>query len=276
MVEANTGLAQQVAESRTDLMDILPLEALNKPCDDLGLTLPFLAVYYDRPEMLTYLSKRGVDITAFCDPMSFGTPMYYAITLHKSSLIQHLDALGLSVKVPCDNMGTLPLTHAKRIDDQAAIKEILWCDGREERAKTLFLKNFWRARQRRRYIFMRKAIPLLQRVMRGMFARKLSQKKKAIRDTKLRREARATTRREKAAQDIDLESEDEDSIDGLDIEEAEEEVRAYVEAKRAARERLVAMEKARVKAAALEAERQRKLELAQEEALLKKSKKKGR
>lgn len=49
--------------------------------DDLGLTLPFLAVYYDRPDMLKYLRKRGFDLSQPCDPMNFGNTMFYAISL---------------------------------------------------------------------------------------------------------------------------------------------------------------------------------------------------
>ena len=68
---ANNGLAQQVALNDTTLMDVLPTSELEGPIDDLGLTLVFLAVYHDQPEMLEYLRKRGVDLKATCDPMEY-------------------------------------------------------------------------------------------------------------------------------------------------------------------------------------------------------------
>jgi hypothetical protein len=49
--------------------------------DDLGLSLPYLAVFYDRPDMLRYLRKRGFNLKKPCDPMGFGTPMFYAVYL---------------------------------------------------------------------------------------------------------------------------------------------------------------------------------------------------
>ena len=81
VIASNNGLSAQVANGKTDLMDILPVEKLTEPVDDLGLTLIFLAIYYDRPEIIEYLHKRGVDVTKPCDPMDYGNPMFYAIQL---------------------------------------------------------------------------------------------------------------------------------------------------------------------------------------------------
>ena len=71
IVDSNNGMAQQIMENRHDLLDIYSLDEL-KETDDLGLTLPFLAVYYDRPDMLKYLHQRGFDLSTTCDAMKFG------------------------------------------------------------------------------------------------------------------------------------------------------------------------------------------------------------
>ena len=64
-------MAQQVIENRTDLLDILATEDLMRT-DDLGLSLPYVAIYNDRPQMLEYLHKRGVDMSLPCDPADYG------------------------------------------------------------------------------------------------------------------------------------------------------------------------------------------------------------
>ena len=71
IMDANDGMAQQVIENRTDLLDILSTEELLR-VDDLGLSLPYVAIYHDRPLMLEYLHKRGVDLGVPCDPADYG------------------------------------------------------------------------------------------------------------------------------------------------------------------------------------------------------------
>jgi hypothetical protein len=71
IVEANDGMAQQVAENRTDLLDLLLKKDLEK-VDDIGLSLPYLAVHYDRPEMLLYLHGRGLDQCSTCATPTWG------------------------------------------------------------------------------------------------------------------------------------------------------------------------------------------------------------
>ena len=113
IVQDNSGMAQQVADNMHDLLDLCSVEELNQT-DDLGLTLPYLAVYNDRPDMLTYLHKRGVKLGLPCDPMEYGTPMFYATTLHKQACVETLDILGYSVKEHCNKYEEVPLHHAKR------------------------------------------------------------------------------------------------------------------------------------------------------------------
>ena len=212
VVEANNGLAQQIAESRTDLMDILPLESLEGPIDDMGLTLPFLAVYHDKPDMLEYLKRRGVDITAPCDPMGFGNPMFYAIQLKRTRLILTLDILGCSSKEPCDCLGVLPATYADRLDDPFVKEALKYSFGKDERARVLYLKHFLRRKYRKIYLFKLKAIPLLLRCVRGMFGRKIGRLLRNVRDTLRRRRERKKRVQQKLADGIDLDSDDEDSI----------------------------------------------------------------
>ena len=103
-LNSNDGMAQQIQEGRTELLDLLPLRELEK-ADDLGIKLPYLAIFYDRPEMLVYLYKRGVDLTKPCDAMDFGTPMFYAVNFNRVRLVETLDSLGVSLNSGCDTLG---------------------------------------------------------------------------------------------------------------------------------------------------------------------------
>jgi hypothetical protein len=82
IIDSNTNILQQVVDNKTNLLDLLTYEQL---CgfDDLGLNTAFLAVYYDRPDILRYLIRRGVDLRACCDPMNYGTPVFYAESYNK-------------------------------------------------------------------------------------------------------------------------------------------------------------------------------------------------
>lgn len=81
IVDSNKAFLQEVMDNKTGLLDISELEELNET-DDLGISLPFLAVHYDRPDILCYLLKRGVDLSAPCDPMAHGNVMFYAGNCH--------------------------------------------------------------------------------------------------------------------------------------------------------------------------------------------------
>ena len=212
IVTANSGIAQQIAENRTDLLDILPKSALNAPTDDLGLTPAFLAVYYDRPEIINYLHSRGVDFSKPCDPMEFGTPMFYAINLGRSRLISQLDMLGAGIDKPCDRFGQLPMVHVNRLDDQGALTAIKWSAGKEKRAAVLFFKHFLRSKCHKRYLRMLVAIPLLQRIVRGLLGRTFVRRKVEALIVFQRREARRLQREAKIAAGIELDEGDEDTV----------------------------------------------------------------
>lgn len=217
VLEANTGIAQQIAENRTDLLDILPSSVLSIPTDDLGLTPAFLAVYYDRPEMIDYLHKRGVDLKKPCDAMNYGTPLFYAVSLGKTRLIYQLDMLTNSIGSSCDTFGQLPMVHAQRLDDHRTIEAINWAATKEKRAGLFFMKHWRRIQCRKMYFKMVKAIPLIQRIVRGMIGRKIIRSKRAAIEAIGRRAARKLRRDMKIAEGIDLDSDDEDTvIEGID------------------------------------------------------------
>jgi len=213
VLDSNTGIAQQIAENRTDLLDILPASALSAPTDDLGLTPVFLAIQYDRPDMLDYLYKRGVDMKAPCDPMNFGTPMFYAVTLGKARLIGLLDFMGCTIHTACDKLGTLPIVHATRMDNQSAMEAITWAAGKERRAADLLLKHWKRMKCRKLYFKMRAAIPFLQRTVRGMIGRRKFRKVWTIKQTQIRRAERATRRAQKLEEGVELDSDDDDTVE---------------------------------------------------------------
>lgn len=171
ILEHNTGTAQQIQENRNDLLDLLSVDQL-KELDDLGLSLSFLCVYYDRPDMLGYLHNRGINLNESCDPIKFGNPMFYALSMNRHQIIVKLHDLGYSITNPCDTFNTLPLIHAYRIDDKILIELINNLAGRESRAWILWRKHFLRKKYTKIYAYIRiKGIPLLQRAIRGFFGR---------------------------------------------------------------------------------------------------------
>ena len=187
IIEFNDGMAQQIIENKTYFLELYTKEELQKT-DDLGLTLPFVAVYHDRPDMLRYLSVRGLDLSAPCDPMGFGNPMFYAVTWRKYRIVDVLDLLGVSVVNECDMFKQTPLAHAERIDDPIMIKLINNLKGRNERVRIFFEKNFLRSKCRRMYRLARAAIITIQRIIRGKLARmKAASKRKKLR-AKLKKE----------------------------------------------------------------------------------------
>jgi hypothetical protein len=190
IVESNNGRAQQIIENNNitpAFMELYSKEELLET-DDLGLSLPFIAVYHDRPEMLRYLYNRGLDITIPCDSMNFGNPMFYAVIWHKYRLVDMLDLLGCSVSNPCDSFKQSPRSHAERLDDSLMIELINNLEKRPERVKTLFMKNFLKAKYRRLYKNALRAIILIQRIIRGKLARmKAISKRKKLR-AKLKKE----------------------------------------------------------------------------------------
>lgn len=178
VLESNDGATQQVIENRTDLLDFLDTERLSQ-CDDFGLSLPFLAVYYDRPEILKYLHKRGVDLSLPCDTMKFGNPMYYAVTLEKPRLIKVLHKLGCYATAGCDAwFNATPTHYASRIDNDYSKAEIKTLCGQTQRAATFLIKNFYRHKYRKQFLQKIDAIRLIQRVARGMIAREYVEMKR--------------------------------------------------------------------------------------------------
>jgi len=209
LVDANTGIAQQIIENRTDLLDLLTLEQLEES-DDIGLNAVFLAVYYDRPEILRYLKQRGINLTIYCDPMKFGTPMYYAVSLNRRNVISELDRLECYAKNPCDCLNQTPIMHADILGDKGLKEFIIKVSKRKELALILFKKNILRILYRKRYLFkINSSIPLLLRVMRGMLGRK---KVKRLRE-KILKERLKAEKAERRRLGMYVEDDDDDDED---------------------------------------------------------------
>jgi hypothetical protein len=177
VTESNTGAAQSLIEGRTDMLELMNLEELQEP-DDIGLKLTYLCVFYDQPEILKYLHKRGVNFNVACDPMNFGTPLYYAITMSRLRIVETLDEIGVSLLDPCDGLGQLPMTVAERYDDKAMVDLLDVLINRSFRAVELIIKNFLRSKQRRIYLAKVAGAKRLNRVARGMLARKHVKRKR--------------------------------------------------------------------------------------------------
>jgi hypothetical protein len=173
IIESNDGMVQQILENRTDWLDLLSKEELERT-DDLGLSLPFLAAYYDKPDAIRYLHKRGFDLSLPCDPVGFGNVMYYAVTLGKIRIVETLDAIGYSVTKPCETIFQKnAIYYAGRKDDIYLMELLEQIRSREERAHSLFLKNFLKAKYRRLYLKKKASALKIQRVTRGKISRQL-------------------------------------------------------------------------------------------------------
>jgi len=183
VMESNNGMAQQVIENKTDQLDLYSLEEIIEP-DDLGLTLPFLAVFYDQPDILEYLARRGVDLRSTCDSVGFGTPMFYAVTLQKTRIISVLDKLKCSVNSSCDRFNQTPLFHAERLGNPHVSEVVNVCSQRENKAKDMFYKNFIKSRARKNFLKMKSACIIIQRFIRVQFARSNAEDDEDISDFK--------------------------------------------------------------------------------------------
>lgn len=172
VVDSNDGIGQQVMENRTDLLDLMSVDALMNG-DDLGLSASFLAVYYDQPEIIRYLHRRGVNLSQPCDNVGFGNAMFYAVMFSKKRLIAELHHLGYLVQSPCENtFYRPPLHYAKRRDDPDIVALLTSILTREDRAKSLLRKNVLRNFQRREYLIFRKRLILLQSLYRRRLAKR--------------------------------------------------------------------------------------------------------
>jgi hypothetical protein len=177
VMESNTGIGQQIAENRTDLLDLLTLQQLNEP-DDFGLTSLFLCVYYDRPDILTYLHRRGLDVAAVCDPMEYGTPMFYAVSMGRRDCVKRLDQLGVSVELPCDSLNLTPEAHAARIGDDDMKALLVGIVERKHDAARLVTGFFRSIREKK--IIQRKQIAVIkiQSLARGIQGRSKASKQR--------------------------------------------------------------------------------------------------
>jgi hypothetical protein len=177
ILNENTGASQCVAEGRIDLLEFLTLEQLNEP-DDCGLTLIYQSIYYDQPEVFKYLVKRGVNPHTFCDPMHFGTPSYYVVTLRRHRMLEVLDSVNVAFTDPCDSLEQVPMVHAKRIDDHQMIEGLDMYIFRGVRAQLLISKNYRRSVDRKRFLRVRSAAKTINRLLRGRWDRKRVEKYK--------------------------------------------------------------------------------------------------
>jgi ankyrin repeat protein len=116
-ISSNSGIAEMVIENKTVLLDLLTVQELQSPDDDSGLSTLFLAIYYDRPDIIRYLHKRGVDLSGYCDPYFNGTALYYAVSFGRFGIVELLQKLGCSLEISCDSFGQTPLKTAEMLEN---------------------------------------------------------------------------------------------------------------------------------------------------------------
>lgn len=173
VVDHNDGINQSVMEKRTDLLDLMTNDQLIAG-DDLGLSVAYSAVYYDQPDIIKYLHNRKIDLSQPCDPMGYGTPLFYAIMMSRLQVMTTLQKLGYSLQKPCENtFYQTPLHYAKIKGNVDVIEFITKVVTREQRAKDLLQKNMLRRQCQRKYLAIRRKIIKIQTLFRGRQARQL-------------------------------------------------------------------------------------------------------
>ena len=150
IVQSNSGIGQMITENKTDLLDLATVEELQLPDIDSGLSAVFMAIYYDRPDVVKYLHRRGVDLSKSCDPMGFATPFFYIVSFSRFELLGLLDQLGYSLEVPCDTFRRTPLTRAVKINDTSMRDEIIRLITRRHDALNLLTRDSLRFLHRTR------------------------------------------------------------------------------------------------------------------------------
>lgn len=128
--------------------------------------------------------KHDIFAAAMCDPVNFGNPMFYAVSMRKYRCVDMLDLLGVSVKAECDMLKQTPTDHARRLNDYEMIKLIESISGRGLRVANFFYNNYLRAKVRRWFKKVVECVKTIQRLMRGKLGRKKA-KKKRIKKKKL-------------------------------------------------------------------------------------------
>ena len=100
--------------------------------DDESLSPAYLAIAYDRPEVLYFLAREGgVDLRAFCD--DYGTPAFYASYDAKVRCLEALARLGVDLRAPCTVFGEKPASFFQR-HDPAVVDELMRVLNLKDRA----------------------------------------------------------------------------------------------------------------------------------------------
>jgi hypothetical protein len=197
VIESNRGLIQSAMENKTDLLDIYSIEQLSEP-DDNGIKLQYSVIHFDQPELIRYLYKRGMDFSKPCDPMGFGTPIFYAVTLNKLDIVEVLWKLGISLTDPCDKFKRTPIYHARKLENERMVHLIEKLSTRRARATAFLTKNILRYRAVLGYKKMKRSIIIIQRVIRGFLGRRRA--KKIRKEKKKQRKEERKAKKEKTVE----------------------------------------------------------------------------
>lgn len=175
ILESNSGILQQVLCNETDMLNLLTADELSE-FSDIGLNLFFLAVYHNKPQLIRYLWNRGIDIHASVDPLLFGNAYFYAVTFGHIDVVATLHSLGCDIDRPCNSLQEKPLDRAKALDNLEMEITILKLLSHKRQASILFEKNVMRLAYKRRYIYTKSCIVIIQKHLR-MFHAKLLYKR---------------------------------------------------------------------------------------------------
>ena len=127
--------------------------------DDVGNTPAFLACLFDRPEVLRFLHKNGVDLNRPCDAAKFGNSSFFAMHYGKTQILTDLWEMGYDIGAPCDKFGFPPIYYAELKKDEIMVAHLKMLQSRgtmqdvkatiiERCTRGLFARNFFRAKKK--------------------------------------------------------------------------------------------------------------------------------
>jgi hypothetical protein len=151
LLQSNHQILQQVLDEQTDLLDLLSTKELVEEFDDIGINIVFLCIFYDKPKMLHYLFKRGVNLDEPIDPVGFGTPLFYAVSLSRHRIVEKLWHLGCRIEDKCNKFEDLPTKRAADLDEPSMVQFIESLIAKRNRAEALFKNNILRYRYWTKY-----------------------------------------------------------------------------------------------------------------------------
>ena len=94
---------------------------------DCGTTPVYLALLHDRPEVIKLLNDYGVDFNAYCDPMNYGKPVYWAAKMGRVHCLRMLARCGIEIfpEMETNKFGETLQTIATKYNPPIVVTDLL-------------------------------------------------------------------------------------------------------------------------------------------------------